>query len=81
MVLIRLAVLFLILYVIFAVLRSLLRTRHVQSERLRSEHTEEDMVLDPQCRSYLPRSEAVAQSGKYFCSRECARQYLSGQSA
>jgi hypothetical protein len=38
----------------------------------------EEMVLDPQCRSYIPKSDAVAQSGRYFCSRECARQYLSG---
>jgi hypothetical protein len=81
MVLIRLAVLFLILYVIFTVLRSLLRTRSARPEKLRSERAAEDMVLDPQCRSYLPRSEAFAHSGKYFCSRECARQYLSGQGA
>ena len=79
--LIRLAVAFLVLYVIFTVVRSLLRTRSAKSEKLASDRPGEDMVLDPQCRSYLPRSAAVAQSGKYFCSRECARQYLSGQSA
>ena len=77
MVLIRLAVAFLILYVIFTVVRSLLRARSAKPEKLRSDRLGEDMVLDPQCRSYLPRSEAVAQSGKYFCSRECARRYLS----
>ena len=81
MVLIRLAVVFFILYVIFSVVRSLRRTRSAKSEKLGSQRAGEEMVLDPQCRSYLPRSEAVAQSGKYFCSRECARQYLSGQSA
>jgi hypothetical protein len=38
--------------------------------------TVEEMVLDPQCQSYVPKADAVAQAGKYFCSRECARLYL-----
>lgn len=37
----------------------------------------EEMVLDPQCGSYVPRSEALLQDGKYFCSRECAKLFLS----
>lgn len=36
----------------------------------------EEMVLDPQCKSYLPRSEALHQKGHYFCSEECAKLYL-----
>lgn len=81
MVLIRLALVFLILWMLFAALRSLLRRGSLNSARGRSELPGEDMVLDPQCRSYLPKSEAVAQSGQYFCSRECARRYLSSQRA
>jgi YHS domain-containing protein len=34
------------------------------------------MVLDPQCHSYVPKSDAVFRSGQYFCSQECARLYL-----
>ena len=36
----------------------------------------EEMVLDPQCRSYLPKGDAISRSGHYFCSEECARVYL-----
>ncbi|MGH7773540.1 MAG: PP0621 family protein [Candidatus Binatia bacterium] len=36
-----------------------------------------EMVLDPQCQSYLPKSEAIFRGGHYFCSEECLRLYLS----
>lgn len=36
----------------------------------------EEMVLDPQCRSYLPKSEALLRGEHYFCSEDCARLYL-----
>jgi hypothetical protein len=35
------------------------------------------MILDPQCHAYVPKSNAVAQAGRHFCSRECAQLYLS----
>jgi YHS domain-containing protein len=37
----------------------------------------EDMVLDPQCQSYLPKNEALLREGQYFCSENCARAFLS----
>jgi YHS domain-containing protein len=40
----------------------------------------EEMVLDPQCQSYLPKQEAICQDGKYFCSPECARLFLASKS-
>jgi YHS domain-containing protein len=36
----------------------------------------DDMVLDPQCQTYVPKNEAIPQEGNYFCSRECARLFL-----
>jgi hypothetical protein len=36
----------------------------------------QDMVLDPQCQSYVPKRDAVEAGGNYFCSRECAERYL-----
>jgi len=78
MLLLRLVVVFFIFYVIFAALRSIVsRGKTAGSGKLQSEPDGEDMVLDPQCQSYVPKSNAVAQSGRYFCSRECARLYLS----
>jgi len=37
----------------------------------------EEMVLDPQCQTYVPKSNAILQAGNYFCSRECANLFLS----
>ena len=36
----------------------------------------EDMVFDPQCKSYVPIRDAIQEGENYFCSRECARLYL-----
>lgn len=78
MLLLRLVVVFLIGYVILSALRFFAgRGKGGEFGRLKSEPEGEDMVLDPQCQSYIPKSNAVAQSGRYFCSRECARLYLS----
>lgn len=76
MALIRLAVLVLVFYVIFTAVRALVRGKRRAAGKFKAESRGEDMVLDPQCQSYVPKSEAVSQSGRYFCSRECARQYL-----
>jgi hypothetical protein len=37
----------------------------------------DEMVLDPQCQTYVPKAEAIRQDGNYFCSRECAKLFLS----
>ena len=74
----RLIVLFLLCYVAFTALRAMIgRGKDGVSGKLKSDPEGEDMVLDPQCHSYVPKSNAVAQAGRYFCSRECARLYLS----
>jgi len=55
---------------------SWLRRQGGGGSRERPEKAEE-MVLDPQCRSYLPKGEAIPRGGHYFCSEECAIAYLS----
>jgi len=78
MLLLRLVIVFLIFYIIIAAFRSIVsRGKTGASGKLKSDTDTEEMVLDPQCQSYVPRSHAVTQSGRYFCSRECARLYLS----
>ena len=37
---------------------------------------EEEMVLDPQCQSYVPRSGAISSHEYYFCSEQCARLFV-----
>jgi hypothetical protein len=77
MFLLRLLILFLLGYLAFAALRAIVRrSKSGPPGKLNSDSNAEDMVLDPQCQSYIPKSNAVAQSGRYFCSRECAQLYL-----
>ena len=77
MLLLRLIVLFLVCYVLFAVVRSVIGNRKRPSpSNLKPARDGEEMVLDPQCQSYVPKSEAIARSGGYFCSQECAQRYL-----
>jgi hypothetical protein len=80
MLLLRLIAVFLIFYVLANVLRTLIGRRlGGPSSRLNSKPDGEEMVLDPQCHSYVPKSAAVLQSGRFFCSQECALLYLSGR--
>jgi hypothetical protein len=76
--LLRLILIFLIAYIAISALKSLLKGgKSKLSTRQKSTAEGEEMVFDPQCRSYVPKSEALAMSGQYFCSQECARIYLS----
>ncbi len=65
-------------YVIKAVLRSAVRAYHEEDgapERLQGK----EMVLDPECRTYVVKDRAVtrrlAGQSHFFCSEDCARRY------
>jgi hypothetical protein len=78
MILFRLIIIFLICYILIAALKSFFRASKIRSaDRKNFTGDSEEMVLDPQCQSYVPKASAVAESGKFFCSRECAQRYLS----
>jgi hypothetical protein len=74
--LLRLLVFLLLAYVVYLVIKAYLAS----GGRLRRRDTPplegEEMVLDPQCHSYVPKREAFLQGDRYFCSEECARLYL-----
>ena len=74
MLLLRLLLLSAIVYILFLVLKSILLGRKGKSPG--AAQLGEAMVLDPQCQTYVPKSEAVAREGEYFCSEECAQRYL-----
>ena len=73
---------FLLLFVLaclFFLLVHALLSRGSRRRNLRSQphrRTGEEMVLDPQCQSYVPKSDAISRNGLYFCSEECAKLYL-----
>lgn len=78
MLLLRLVLIFLIFYILYSAAKSALQGGKTRSSNGQKHHPNgEEMVLDPQCQSYVAKSDAIAVSGKYFCSQECARLYLS----
>ena len=76
--LLRFLLFFLLSYIVVSALKAYLIRRSGPSSRRRSAVREaEEMVFDPQCQSYVPKGEAIQQGGNYFCSRECAKLFLS----
>jgi uncharacterized protein len=75
----RLLFLLLVIFALILVLKALWTARRQRSKKFtgRFQADGEEMVLDPQCGSYLPKGEAILQEGRYFCSRQCANLYLS----
>ncbi len=79
----RLLLLALLAYIVYAVLRSWLgllppRRRSVPPPKVRGGRGEE-MVRDPHCGTYLPRGDALTKSvggrTRYFCSQKCRDAY------
>ncbi|HUK40139.1 MAG TPA: PP0621 family protein [Candidatus Acidoferrales bacterium] len=66
-------------YLIVSALKSYLMGRKIDrpSSRRGAVGDAEPMVFDPQCQSYVPKGEAIQQGENYFCSRECAKLFLS----
>lgn len=75
MTLLRLVLLCVIVYIVYSALKPLLRGGKKADDPAQ---LGEQMVLDPQCQTYLPKSAAVTRQGRFFCSEECAQRYLAG---
>jgi hypothetical protein len=77
-VLLRLLIFCLAVFALLLVVRTLFSLRQNRSRQFgrSSSSAAEEMVLDPECHSYLPKEEAIFEGGRYFCSRECAKRYL-----
>jgi uncharacterized protein len=67
---------FLLLVYLFLKLYFSLRRPPPSPRRKDDDARGEEMVQDPQCRSYLPKSEAMLRGDHYFCSERCASLYL-----
>jgi hypothetical protein len=73
--LLRLLLFFLVAYIFYAALKAYWLT-HKARNRFVDPGKVDEMVLDPQCQTYVPKNEAIPQNGNYFCSRECAKLFL-----
>jgi hypothetical protein len=74
--LLRLLIFFVLVYIFYAALKAYWMLRKNRASRFVDPRKVDDMVLDPQCQTYVPKNEAISQQGNYFCSRECARLFL-----
>jgi YHS domain-containing protein len=79
---IRSLLLFFFIGVVYYALKTLVRSAvrgYHQEDRKRSALMGEEMVLDPQCRTYVPKRRAVGRridgTLLYFCSETCAKAY------
>ncbi len=74
----RLLILAALAFVLYKVLKGILRVAGGQAPPRREEV--DDMIQDPQCGTYVPSREAVRRRVRgedvYFCSEECASKYL-----
>jgi hypothetical protein len=73
----RLLLFFFLAYIFYTALKAYRLARKDRDSRFATREGGDEMVLDPQCQAYVPKGEAIFQEGKYFCSRECARLFLS----
>ena len=74
--LIRVLLFVFLAYLFYLALKAYWLTQKSRNSRLNPRKVD-DMVLDPQCQTYVPKNEAIPQDGNYFCSRECAKLFLS----
>jgi YHS domain-containing protein len=69
----------LVYYALKAVFRSAFIAYHEENGRTQQRQQGEDMVMDPECRTYVIKDRAVTRRiGKsihFFCSEECAQRY------
>ncbi len=74
----RFLVLFILAYLVFLLIKVFFSSSSKKRLRRPQERLDkaEEMVLDPQCQSYLTRNEAIFSHGYYFCSEECARVFV-----
>jgi len=75
-VILRLVIAALLLYLLFVLVYSSLTGRRRRKKGDMGTQPGDHMVLDPHCKSYVPKKDAYAHKGHYFCSRECAEAYL-----
>ena len=75
--LLRLLFIALIVYIVIRVIKAYLAGARSAKRSGPASPEGEEMVLDPQCQTYVPKRNAILQADNYFCSLECAKLFLS----
>ena len=78
---IRVIFLFILFLIIYNALKTVFRSAHkaYHEDGPRTGIMGEEMVLDPECRTYVVKDRAVTRriggASRFFCSEACARRY------
>jgi YHS domain-containing protein len=76
----RLILFVLLLLLLYAILRFLIKDIFVQRKKFNGKFEPEELIQDPYCQTYIPKRTAVRKrvGGRdyYFCNRECLRKFL-----
>ena len=74
---IRLIIYFTIIYFVINLIKELISPE--KSNESKNNNSSEDMVEDPYCGTFIPKSSAIKKKAGgeklYFCSKECWQQY------
>lgn len=80
----KLLIILVAIYIGYKVVMMFKRPKHEGAEGYRMDNTQpkgEDLVQDPFCKTYVPKSQAYVQDvegrQEYFCSQTCCEKYLS----
>ncbi|MDD4356772.1 MAG: hypothetical protein PHN98_05925 [Smithellaceae bacterium] len=80
----KVVVILVVLYIVYRIVRMMGRAKVEKVKGYRVDDKSpagEDLVQDPFCRTYVPKSQAFVREidGRqyFFCSRECCEKYLS----
>jgi uncharacterized protein len=76
----RLILFIILLLILYAILRILIKDIPVWRKKLYKETEPEELVQDPYCQTYIPKRSAIRKrlSGKnyYFCKQECLKKFI-----
>ena len=76
----RLILFVLLLLLLYAILRFLIKDIFVQRKKISGKFEPEELIQDPYCQTYIPKRTAVRKrvAGRdyYFCNKECLRRFL-----
>ena len=77
--LLTLVIIGILLYTLRSIIRSFVRGTAPHEDRKRARLMGEEMVRDPECRTYVPKGRAIVRRVNsvdlFFCSETCAQQY------
>ncbi len=66
--------LILLVAIIYAIFHFFIKPKPIQDKKTTKEEQDEDIMVEcAKCKTYVSSKEAIIKNGKYYCSKECAK--------